>query len=94
MIAVDHKGNQCYIVDAELVANGKKTMRIKFQGKIYFWPHVHCEFVSTGRCAIKVEFYDMLFQQDKFKKTIMVKATFIRNMGRVPVPKLRKFSKN
>lgn len=94
LIVTKHRGEDCYVIDAHLVKDGARTMRVSIEGKPYFLPKVHAEFVSTGRCAIKIELYDALFNQDKFKKTVMVKASFVRNMGHVPVPKLRKFSKN
>ena len=94
LIVSKHNGQDVYVIDALLIKDGAKTMRVSFKGKPYFFPKAHAEFIAPGRCAVKVEFFDIMFAQDKFKKTIMVKATFLRNMGRVPVPKLRKFSKN
>jgi|GEM_PF-6429907 len=43
VIIVKYKGNNCYIVDAELVSAGKKTNRVFFNGKIYFCPVQHAE---------------------------------------------------
>jgi hypothetical protein len=74
MISVDHKGSQCYIIDAILVADGKKTMRIKFKDRIYFMPKCNAEFISPRRLAIKVEQFDILFDQQRFKKTVMTMA--------------------
>jgi hypothetical protein len=71
MLSVDHKGSQCYIIDAILVADGKKTMRVKFKDRIYFLPKAHCDFISPGRLAVKCELYDILFNQDRFKKTVV-----------------------
>jgi len=88
-----HKGDMVYVVDAELISDGARTMRVRFNDHTYFWPKKNAEMISPGRFALKQEFYDMMYSQDEFKKTIMVKSTFLRNMGKVPVPKLRKFSK-
>lgn len=89
-----HEGVECYVIDGTLISDGTKTMRVAIEGRKYFLPKAHAKIFSPGRFAIKCEMYDILFDQDKFKKTIMVKATFLRNMGKVPVPKLRRFTKN
>lgn len=74
LVSFDHKGSQCYIVDAVLVADGKKTMRVKFKDRIYFIPKKNAEFISPGRLAVKCEMFDILFDQARFKKTIMTMA--------------------
>lgn len=89
MVSVTHKGNEVYMVDAQLIADGVKTMRVMFRGKQYFWPKTNAEMVAPGRFALKIEFYDILFNQDLFKKTTMVRATFRRNGHKVPRPRLR-----
>lgn len=89
MISVTHKGNEVYMLSATLIADGQKTMRVMYQGKMMFWPKANVEMVAPGRFAMKIEQYDILFNQDLFKKTTMVKATFQRNMGKVPKPRLR-----
>ena len=81
MIAVEHKGTLCYMVDATLVADGKRTVRVYFKEKICFWPKIHVDQISPGRWAVKCEFYDIMYSQDKFKKTVVAKA-ILRNAKR------------
>jgi hypothetical protein len=93
-VVVQHKNQDCYIIDAILVKDGQKTMRVSYEGKPYFFPKRTCEFISPGKCAIQIEQFDMLFDQDRFKKTVMVKAVFRRNNQKVPAPRLKRIGKN
>jgi len=92
-LSVTHKGREVYMLSATLIADGKKTMRVMYQGRMYFWPKVNVEMTAPGTFAMTIEQYDILFNQDLFKKTTMVKATFRRNGQKVPKPRLR-ISKN
>jgi len=68
-----YKGNDVYFVDAQLLAAGKKTNRVKFNGKVYFWPVIHSEQIAPSRWAIRRSFYHVMFQQEKTKAVIKSK---------------------
>jgi hypothetical protein len=47
---------------------------VMFKGKRQFWPVKNAEQISPGVWAVKCEFWDIMNDQDRFKKTIMTKA--------------------
>ena len=93
-ISVTHNGNECYILSATLIADGVKTMRVMYNGREYFWPKNSCEMVSPGRFAMKIELFDILFDQGLFKRTAAVKQVFQRNKQKIPSPRMPRIGKN
>lgn len=90
MISIKYKGNDVYIVDAKMVTPGKKTNRVMFQGKYYFWPVIHAEEApayGANKWAIRVSFYNAMYDQDKTKAVIKSKLELQRNP-------IRRISKN
>ena len=82
MITIKYKGNDCYIVDAELVKDGRRTMRVKFNGKIYFWPKIHAEEAKSygkNKFAIRCSFYNVLYDQNKTRRVINEKIKLRNN---------------
>lgn len=93
-IVVTHKGKEVYMVDATLIAEGKRTNRVSFEGKYQSWPCIHAEQVYPGRWAVAIEFFDIMNNQALFIRTKATKQVFDRNNQKVPAPKLRRIGKN
>ena len=94
MISVTHKGNECYFVDATLIKEDPQIYTVMFKDKLQKWPKANVEMVGTGRFAVKIEFYDIMNDQNLFKRTAMVKATFRRNKQKIPKPRMPRLGKN
>jgi hypothetical protein len=90
MLPVKRNGNDVYIIDAKLVKPGKKINQVSFKGKLYNWPRIHAEEAKEygpGRWAIRISFYNVLFDQDKIKTIIRSKLELKRHP-------IRRISKN
>jgi hypothetical protein len=90
MLPVKRNGNDVYIVTAKMVTPGKRTNRVQFRGKLYFWPRIHAEEAPEygwDRWAIRSSFYNIMFDQDKTKRIIKSKLALQRNP-------IRRISKN
>jgi hypothetical protein len=74
MIAVDINGYLCYMVDAKMIKPGNPLNTVLFKGKIQRWPKSSAWETSPGRWAMKTEFWDIMQEQQKFKKTVMAMA--------------------
>lgn len=94
MISVNYKGNEVYYVDAVLIKEEPRMYTVKFKDKVQKWPKANAEMVGTGRFALKIEFYDILFDQSLFKRTAAVKQVFQRNMQKIPSPRMPRIGKN
>lgn len=88
-ISVRHNAKDVYMVNATLLKAGPKINRVMFEGHNNYWPTMYAEQVSPGRWAVDVEFFDQMYEQQNYKKIIMVKATFARNKQKVPSPRIK-----
>ena len=82
MIPVQYKGSSCYIVEAELIKEEKACNVVRFNGKSYRWQKSHAEIAKVygpGKWAIRVSFYDIMYNQSKTKKIIKSMMDLFKN---------------
>ena len=90
MIQIELHGNWVYIVTAKLLKEDRKTFTVRFSGKVYVWPRIHSErMLSHGvdKFAIRVSFYNAMYDQKKTKKLIKEQMELQKNP-------IRRISKN
>jgi hypothetical protein len=74
MIPVMHKGGLAYFINADLVEETKLVYKVRFKGKMQVWPKKNAEMITKNRFALRVEFYDLMYDQSRFKQIAMKKV--------------------
>jgi hypothetical protein len=73
MIAVHHKGGLAYFIDADLIEETPDVYKVRFKGKMAVWPKKNVDMITKNRFAVRVEFWDIMYNQDEFKRLTMKK---------------------
>lgn len=82
MMTVKYQGNDVYIVDAVLIKEETACWVVRFNGRPYRWQKSHtnpAKAYGPNKWAIRVSFYDALYNQKKTKKIIRSMLELFKN---------------